>query len=68
MREASLDKISRIAAEFIPVNEYSGFRVESKLVRLNLMMTRYSQQLGTHHHFVNIPKEYEKLTGISFLE
>jgi len=62
------DKISRIAAEFIPVNEYSGFRVQCKLVRSHLMMTRYSEQLKGHQDYINILEQYERLTGIPFLD
>jgi len=60
------EKISRVTAEFVPVNEYSGFRVESKLTRAHLLMTRYTKELHKHPDFVDIPAEFEKLTGISF--
>lgn len=60
------EKISRVTAEFLPVNEYSGFRVEGKLTRAHLLMTRYAQALKVHPDFVDIPAEFERLTGISF--
>jgi hypothetical protein len=59
------DKISRLVAEFLPVNEYSGFRVENKLTRAHLMMTRYSAQLREHPDYIDIPSEYERVSGIS---
>lgn len=59
------ERVSRIAAEFIPVNEYSGFRVENKLTRAHLMMTRYTNKLCRHPDFIDIATEYEKLAGIS---
>jgi hypothetical protein len=61
------ERISRVAAEFIPVNEYSGFRVENKWTRAHLMVTRYTNQLRGHPDFIDIPDVYEKLTGISLL-
>jgi hypothetical protein len=64
----SFDKISRVAAEFVPVNEYSGFRIENKLTRAHLMMTRYTNQLRGHPDFIDISAEYEKATGISLID
>jgi len=63
-----LEKVSRLAAEFIPVNEYSGFRIENKLTRAHLMMTRYTNRLRGHADFIDIAVEYEKATGVSLLD
>ena len=62
------EKISRVTAELLPVNEYSGFRIESKLTRAHMLMTRYAQALRAHPDFIDIPAEFEKLTGISFTD
>lgn len=63
-----IEKICRVAAEFVPVNEYSGFRVENKLTRAHLMMTRHTNQLRGHADFIDIPVEYERATGISLFD
>ena len=63
-----LEKVSRVAAEFVPVNEYSGFRVENKLTRAHLMMTRYTNRLRAHPDFIDIAAKYESVTGISLLD
>jgi hypothetical protein len=60
-----LDKLTRVFAEFVPVAEYAGFRVENLITRSHLMMTHYAQQLHNHADYVDIPVEFEKRTGIS---
>jgi hypothetical protein len=59
------DKISRLVAEFLPVTEYGGFTVGNKLTRAFLMMTKYSAQLREHPDYIDVPAEYERMTGIS---
>src|SRR5438270_9037931 len=59
------DKISRLVAEFLPVTEFGGFNVGNKLTRAFLMMTKYTAQLQMHRDYIDVPAEYERLTGIS---
>jgi hypothetical protein len=59
------DIVSRLVAEFLPVNEFSGLNVGNKLTRAFLMMTKYTAQLRTHPDYIDVPAEYERLTGIS---
>lgn len=62
------EKVSRVLAEFVPVSEYSGFRVENKVTRSHLMMTRHTQPLVGHQDFIDVAAEYEKLTGVSLAD
>ncbi len=62
------ERVSRVFAEFVPVNEYSGFRVENKLTRAHLMMTRYPNELRAHPDYIDIASVYEEVTGISLLD
>src|SRR5580765_8198431 len=58
------DKVSRLVAEFVPINEYSGAGWEYKITRANLLMTRYAYELRDHRDFINVPEEFERLSGI----
>jgi hypothetical protein len=59
------EKVSRVLAEFVPVNEYAAFKVENRLVRSHLMMTKYTNQLAHHPDFLNVGALYRELTGMS---
>ncbi|MBZ5505152.1 MAG: hypothetical protein LAO78_06675 [Acidobacteriia bacterium] len=59
------DKVSRLVAEFLPVTEFSGFTVGNKLTRAFLITTTYTARLRTHPDYIDVPTEYEHLTGIS---
>jgi len=59
------EKVSRVLAEFVPVSEYAGFRIENRIIRSHLMMTKYTDQLSSHPDFINVSAAYRELTGIS---
>lgn len=63
-----IDNISRVAAEFVPVSEYSGFRIGQRLTRSHLMITKYVPQLRNHPDYIDIATRYEELTGLSLLD
>jgi hypothetical protein len=62
------EKVLRVLAEFVPVNEYAGWRIENRLIRSHLMMTKYTDRLSDHPDFVSIASAYEELAGISLEE
>jgi len=59
------DKVVRMLAELVPVNEYAGCRIENRLIRSHLMMTKYTERLCSHPDFINVANIYEELTGVS---
>jgi hypothetical protein len=59
------DKISRLVAEFIPINEFGASAWEFRITRSHLLMTRYTNQLRGHRDFIDIPAEYERLSGLA---
>jgi hypothetical protein len=59
------DKISRLVAEFVPVNEYGASAWEYRITRAHLLMTRYAYELRDHIDFIDVAKEYERLSGIT---
>jgi hypothetical protein len=63
-----LDKVERLLAEFVPVNEDAGFRVEHKIVRAHLMLHKYPNELREHPEFVDIAREFEVATNISLAD
>lgn len=64
-RSDERDKVLRVLAEFIPVTEYAGSRIENRIVRSHLMMTKYRDLLADHPDFVDVASVYEGLTGVS---
>jgi hypothetical protein len=59
------EKVSRILAEFVPITEYGGFRIEHRLVRSHLMMTKYTEGLRNNPDFIDVAATYEDLTGLN---
>lgn len=58
------DKVSRLLAEFIPIGEYAASEWPIRITRSHLLMTRYTQQLRSHVDFIDVPAEYQRLTGL----
>jgi hypothetical protein len=63
--EDEVDRVSRAMAELVPVTEYAGFRIENRIIRSHLMMTRYTNRLRSHPEFISVSSVYEALSGIS---
>lgn len=59
------EKVARVLAEFVPVTEFGGSRIENRIVRAHLMMTEYTRRLARHPDFVDVAKINHELTGVS---
>lgn len=62
------EKIYRVLAEFVPVNEYSRSRIENNIVRAHLMMTEYANHLSAHADYIDIPAMFESRAGYTLRE
>jgi hypothetical protein len=58
------EKLLNTLTNFVPVVEYSGFRLESEIARSYLMLTQFSLRLGNHSDFIDIPETFFELTQI----
>jgi hypothetical protein len=67
-RPMDREKIMRLLTEFVPVTEYGGSRIETRIVRSHLMMTRHTQACRLHPDFVDVAAEFEEEIGISLEE
>jgi hypothetical protein len=59
------EKVARVLAEFVPVTEFGGARIENRIVRAHLMMTKHTHELARHPDFVDVAAINQELTGIS---
>jgi len=64
-RVTEAEKVARVLAEFVPVTEFGGSRIENRIVRAHLMMTKHTHELAGHQDFVDVAALNEELTGIS---
>jgi hypothetical protein len=62
------DKVARVLAEFVPVTEFGGSRIENRIVRAHLMMTKYTRRLANHPDFIDIANVNHELTGVSLAD
>lgn len=62
------DKVSRLLAEFIPIVEYAASEWPIRITRSHLLMTRYTQQLRNHVDFIDVPAEYQRLSGLELMD
>jgi hypothetical protein len=58
------EKLLNTLTNFVPVIEYSVFRLESEIARSHLMLTQFSLRLKNHPDFIDIPESFLKLAGI----
>src|ERR1700680_2835899 len=59
------EKVARVLAEFVPITEFGGSRIENSIVRAHLMMTEYTHRLTSHPDFIDVAKVNHDLTGVS---
>lgn len=62
------EKVARVLAEFVPVTEFGGSRMENRIVRAHLMLTKYTHQLTDHPDFIDVAMLNEELTGVSLTD
>jgi hypothetical protein len=62
------EKVLRVLAEFVPVTEYASSRIENRIVRSHLMMTKFTDRLVGHPDHINVGSVFRKLTGVSLDE
>jgi hypothetical protein len=67
-RVMEAEKVARVLAEFVPVTEFGGSRIENRIVRAHLMMTKYTHRLTDHPDFIDVAKINEELTGVSLTD
>jgi hypothetical protein len=62
------EKVLRVLAEFVPITEYAESRIENRIVRSHLMMTKFTDRLEGHPDHINVGKVFRELTSISLDE